>query len=183
MGPTPTPTVDPGDDLVDGSYDIYIKKPSGWGSNLNCYAYVSETLNNGAWPGVSMVSLGSGIYAYNMPEGWTSAKVIFNEGGNQIPGAQQPGMDWTDGTSMIYKDGSWVKVESKKKLDIVSSLADGSTFDTESETITLTLKNAVSGTYCVDDGPVKDFTDSAKVVIGQGKIADSNVKVLSLIHI
>ena len=105
------------------------------------------------------------------------AKVIFNEGGNQIPGAQQPGMDWTDGTSMIYKDGSWVKVESKKKLDIVSSLADGSTFDTESETITLTLKNAVSGTYCVDDGPVKDFTDSAKVVIGQGKIADSNVKV------
>ena len=174
---TPTPTQDPLEELVDGSYDVYIKKPSGWGTNLNCYAYVSETLNNGVWPGVSMVSLGSGIYAYNMPEGWTSASVIFNDGGSQIPGAQQPGLDWTDGTSMIYKDGSWVKVEPKKKLDIVSSLADGSTFDTESETITLTLKNAVSGTYCVDDGPVKDFTDSAEVVIGQGKIADSDVKV------
>lgn len=177
VGPTPTPTVDPIDDLVDGSYDVYIKKPSGWGTNLNCYAYVSETLNNGAWPGVSMVSLGSGIYAYNMPEGWTSAKVIFNDGGSQIPGAQQSGLDWTDGTSMIYKDGSWVKVESRKKLDIVSSLADGSTFDTESETITLTLKNAVSGTYCVDDGLVREFADSAEVVIGQGKIADSDVKV------
>ncbi len=60
---------------------------------------------------------------------------------------------------------------------VTSSLATGSSFKTETQTIKLTLSNAVSGTYSVDDGPVKTFTGSADVVIGQGKIADSTVTV------
>ncbi|MCM1161740.1 MAG: leucine-rich repeat protein [Roseburia sp.] len=62
-------------------------------------------------------------------------------------------------------------------LDVTSSLADGTTFDTETTTITLTAKNATSATYSVDDGPTKTFTNSTKVVIGQGKIADEEVTV------
>lgn len=126
--PTPTVTVAPVPTVtptpIDGSYDVYIKKPSGWGSNLKCYAYVTETLNNGAWPGVSMVSLGDDIYAYNMPEGWTDAKVIFNDGKNQAPGAMQPGLDWADGTSMYYENGSWTKVEPVNNLKIDSFTAE-----------------------------------------------------------
>lgn len=60
-------------------------------------------------------------------------------------------------------------------LSITSSLADGSTFSTETATTTVKIKNATSGTYCVDNGPVKTFTDSADVVLGQGKIADTTV--------
>ncbi|MDE7431987.1 MAG: starch-binding protein [Lachnospiraceae bacterium] len=60
---------------------------------------------------------------------------------------------------------------------VTSSLASGSTFNTETKTITLTLGNAVSGTYSVDNGPVKSFTNSASVVLGQGKVADSTVTV------
>ena len=60
---------------------------------------------------------------------------------------------------------------------VTSSLASGSTFSTETKTITLTLSNAVSGTYSVDNGPVKTFTNSASVVLGQGKVADSTVTV------
>ena len=55
-----------------------------------------------------MQSLGENVYAYNLPDGWTSAKVIFNDGSkNQYPAPQQPGLDWTDGTSMAYIDGVW----------------------------------------------------------------------------
>lgn len=60
---------------------------------------------------------------------------------------------------------------------VISSLATGSTFTSETKTITLTLKNAVSGTYTVDNGPVRTFTGSADVVLGQGKVADSVVTV------
>ncbi|MBD5134398.1 MAG: starch-binding protein [Lachnospiraceae bacterium] len=66
---------------------------------------------------------------------------------------------------------------SDDSITITSSLAEGTTFDTETKTITLTITNATSGTYSVDDGPVKTFTGSADVVIGQGKIADTEVKV------
>lgn len=233
---------------IDGSYDVYVKKPSGWGTSMKCYAYVDENTNNGQWPGVAMQSLGEEIYAYHIPDGWTSASVIFNDGSNQYPASQQPGLAWTAGTSMAYIDGEWIKVESPAEKGTVTvkyvdesgteiatsqslqgevgstyttsavtvagyslqatpsnatgsytketiivtyvytkdvedtpkvtvSFAEGSTFETESKEITLTLENAQKGTYCVDDGPVKEFTDSVKVVIGQGKIADSTVTV------
>ena len=57
------------------------------------------------------------------------------------------------------------------------SFASGESFNTETKTITLTLANATKGTYCVDDGPVKEFTGSVNVVLGQGKVADSTVTV------
>ena len=233
---------------IDGSHDVYILKPSGWGSSLKCYAYVDESSNNGDWPGAAMQSLGEDVYAYDMPDGWTSAKVIFSDGSNQYPASQQPGLDWADGTSMALIDGSWNKVEGAtekgtvtvKYVDetgkeiktattmqgkvgdsysttaatisgytlkttptnatgtytataitvtyvyseetddtpkVTSDFADGSAFETENKEITLTLTNADEGTYCVDNGPVKKFTGSAKVKIGQGKIADTDVTV------
>ena len=234
--------------VVDGSYDIYFTKPDSWGSNINCYAYVDENTNNGAWPGVAMENLGDGIYGYNLPDSWTNASVIFNDGNNQDPGKQQPGLACTNGKSVIYENGSFTEVEVSTKgtvtvkyvdeagteiakstssqgtvgsaytttaatvagytlketpanasgkyttatitvtyvytedVDdetpkVTSSLASGSTFKTETQEITLKLSNAEKGTYSVDDGPVKSFTGSTKVVLGQGKIADSTVTV------
>ena len=60
---------------------------------------------------------------------------------------------------------------------VVSSLTEGSSFSTETQEITLTLKNAQGGTYSVDGGPVKSFQNTATVVLGQGKVADSVVTV------
>ena len=234
--------------IIDGSYDVYIQKPSEWGT-LYCYAYTGGTasVENTEWPGVKMTSLGEDVYAYNLPEGWTTANVIFNDKSNQIPGKQQPGLVWTDGDSYAYIDGAWSKVEKPAEkgtvtvkyvdesgkeiapsktltgavgdaytttaatidgysvsktpdnatgtytkagitvtytyaqistgMRVTSSLADGSTFDTETTTITLELVEATSGTYSVDNGPVKEFTDSVDVVIGKGKIADSDITV------
>ena len=234
--------------VVDGSYDIYFTKPDSWGSSINCYAYVDENTSNAAWPGVAMENLGDGIYGYNLPDSWTNAKVIFNDGNNQDPASQQPGLDCTNGTSVIYENGAFTEVEVSTKgtvtvkyvdeagkeiatstssqgtvgsaytttaatvagytlketpanasgtytaaaitvtyvytedVDdetpkVTSSLASGSTFDTETESITLTLKNATKGTYSVDNGPVKEFTDKVTIEIGKGKIADSEIEV------
>ncbi len=60
---------------------------------------------------------------------------------------------------------------------VTASVASGTSFKTETQTITLTLFNAVSGTYSVDGGPTKTFTGTADVVLGRGKIADSTVTV------
>ena len=162
--------------LMDGSYDVYIKKPSGWGSTMYCYAYEGETSNNGKWPGVQMESLGEDVYGYNLPDGFDSASIIFNDNANQYPAAQQPGLAFTKGTSMAYVDGEWVKIEKNTdEIQIVSSLKTGSSFDSETATATITLKNAQKGTYSVDNGPVKSFTGSTEIVLGKGKIADSDV--------
>ena len=58
-----------------------------------------------------------------------------------------------------------------------ASFASGESFKTETKTITLTLANATKGKYSVDNGPVKEFTGSVDVVLGQGKVADSTVTV------
>ena len=161
---------------IDGSYDVYIKKPDGWGDKINCYAYVDEKTNNGEWPGVEMKYLGEGVYAYNLPDDFKTASIIFNDGASQYPAAQQAGLEFTKGQSMAYINGSWKKVEKQTNdIKITSSLATGSSFNTDSTTTTITLKNATKGSYSVDNGPVKEFTGSATVTLGTGKIADSDV--------
>ena len=161
---------------IDGSYDVYIKKPDGWGDKINCYAYVDEKTNNGEWPGVEMKYLGEGVYAYNLPDDFKTASIIFNDGASQYPAAQQAGLEFTKGQSMAYINGSWTKVEKHTDdIKITSSLANGSSFNTDSTTTTITLKNATKGSYSVDNGPVKEFTGSATVTLGTGKIADSDV--------
>ena len=83
---------------------------------------------------------------------------------------------FTKGQSMAYINGSWTKVEKQTDdIKITSSLANGSSFNTDSTTTTITLKNATKGSYSVDNGPVKAFTGSATVTSEQGKIADSDV--------
>ena len=161
---------------IDGSYDVYIKKPDGWGDKINCYAYVDKDTNNGKWPGLEMKYLGEGVYAYNLPDDFKTASIIFNDGASQYPAAQQAGLEFTKGQSMAYINGSWTKVEKQTNdIKITSSLANGSSFNTDSTTTTITLKNATKGSYSVDNGPVKEFTGSATVTLGTGKIADSDV--------
>ena len=55
------------------------------------------------------------------------------------------------------------------------SVEDGSSFTTETESVKVKLANATKGTYRVDNGPEKSFGTSTTVVLGQGKIADTDV--------
>lgn len=91
----------------DSSRKAWIKKPSGWGSTMYCYVYGSSNKQNASWPGVKMTyDSSTGYYYYKVPSDIQNAKVIFTDGSRQVPGAMQPGFDFTS-NSMIYNNGSW----------------------------------------------------------------------------
>ena len=132
---------------IDGSYDVYIKKPDGWGDKINCYAYVDEKTNNGEWPGVEMKYLGEGVYAYNLPDDFKTASVIFNDGVSQYPAAQQAGLEFTKGQSMAYINGSWTKVEKKADDIKITFSADTVSAKVGSEVKLTAQASGGSGNY------------------------------------
>ena len=87
---------------------VYFKKPSGWGTP-KVYIYDDTTYSTvkkiAEWPGVAMTSEGGDLYSYTLPKEWRYAKVIFTDGTNQTPSANEPGLEMT--TNMIYDNGSW----------------------------------------------------------------------------
>ena len=85
----------------------YIAKSSSWGSTIYCYAYSSdnESNKNAAWPGVAMTLVSGNIYKYEVSSSITNPRVIFTDGTNQYPGANQAGL-LLSGT-MIYQNSTW----------------------------------------------------------------------------
>ena len=85
----------------------YIELPSGWASEVYCYAYSAdnEDVNNGAWPGVKMTRVSGNIYKYEVPDTISNPLIIFNDNNNQYPGSMQKGLSLSG--SMIYQSGQW----------------------------------------------------------------------------
>ena len=93
---------------------IYATKPSGW-SKIYAYVYTGDgatAKNNAAWPGVEMTAMAAadscakaGTYKYEVPDlGEGTYRVIFSNGsGSQMPGASQPGFEFSGKVSW---DGS-----------------------------------------------------------------------------
>ena len=76
--------------VADGKLAIYFKKPSGWGSSVNCYAYNTTNGTNNkltlAWPGTALEKLPNGVYRCVLDEATAkSGKVLFNSNGAQAP--------------------------------------------------------------------------------------------------
>lgn len=82
---------------------VYFYKPDGW-SAPNIYYYLNGSDTGPAWPGSAMTEVSDGWYAYTITK-YASAKVMFNDGTNQIPAQNQPGLDATG--IMWYKNGVW----------------------------------------------------------------------------
>ncbi|MDB6492475.1 starch-binding protein, partial [Bifidobacterium pseudocatenulatum] len=92
----------------------YATKPSGW-SKMYAYVYTGDgatAKNNAAWPGVEMTAMAAadscakaGTYKYEVPDlGEGTYRVIFSNGsGSQMPGASQPGFEFSGKVSW---DGS-----------------------------------------------------------------------------
>ena len=93
---------------------IYATKPSGW-SKIYAYVYTGDgatAKNNAAWPGMEMTAMAAadscakaGTYKYEVPDlGEGTYRVIFSNGsGSQMPGASQPGFEFSGKVSW---DGS-----------------------------------------------------------------------------
>lgn len=82
------------------STNIYFTKPSSWGNTVYAYVYNESGTTvekNAAWPGATMsYDSSTGNYKISYQNDWASAKVIFSDGTNQVPGANQSGFDVVD---------------------------------------------------------------------------------------
>ena len=157
-----------------------IKLPSGW-SSANIYVYdesVTPTKVIEKWPGVAMTNEGNGVYSYTLPEGWgDKTQVIFNNGSNQIPAAQQPGLVLPTGSSKIYEDGAWKdSIIEVKDPEVYSSVADGTEF-IESLKVTLSASNTTEATYSVNGQSSKTYTNGTSITIGEDIAVGDTVKL------
>ena len=90
-------------DSYPGDIVIYFYKPENW-SKANIYYYLTDSDTGEAWPGVTMEDIGDNWYKYTITK-YSQAKVLFNDGNNQIPSAGEEGFDVSG--FMWYKDGQW----------------------------------------------------------------------------
>ena len=157
-----------------------IKLPSGW-SSANIYVYdesVSPTKEISKWPGVAMTNEGNGVYSYTLPDGWgDNTQVIFNNGSNQIPAAQEPGLVLPTGSSKIYENGSWKdSIIEVKDPEVSSSVADGTEF-IDSLKVTLNANNTTEATYSVNGESEKTYTNGTEITIGETAAVGDTVKL------
>lgn len=163
----------------------YIDLPSGW-SEPYAYVYSDAGGENAEWPGVKMEKVTgeeaegfTNLYSYEVPDEIGDPLVIFYGGDNshRYPADMEDGLPLTG--RMVYDDGQWKnmppKPDPEEGPEVTSSVKDKTTFDDESMEVTLTLKNAVSGTYSLDGGPEQEFTDQVTVTVGTGKIANTDI--------
>lgn len=140
---------------------IYVRVSSNYGTPY-CYTWNTDSDKDAPWPGTQMTAVGDGVYSYTPSK--TFANVIFNNGnGTQTSDLVYPG------ANMLYdlSTGNWeVYDPGKAEPSITISKKDGSSFKTESLTVTVTVNNADSAYYTVDGGAQQSFTDSAEVTLG-----------------
>lgn len=148
---------------------VYVKVPSNYGTP-NCYMWNSSSDQNAGWPGVQMKSEGDGVYSYTPDKSF--ANVIFNNGSSQTADLVYPG------ANHIYdlSANKWeVYDPSAAEPAITLSKKDGSSFKTETVTVTITASNADSAYYTVDGGAQKAFTNSVDVTLGANTAVGSTV--------
>lgn len=147
---------------------VYVEA-SGW-TAPTCYVWGGTSGANSAWPGVAMTKVEGDIWSYTLPG--DQVNIIFNDAGaNKTADLVIPGAD------KLYSiaTGTWSDYSVVKEPTAVASVDSGKAFTTESMDVTLTLKNATSGTYSVDGGKKIDFTGAVTVPVGKGKIGNTEI--------
>lgn len=145
---------------------VHYYKPSSWGTP-NIYYYdetITPTAEDFSWPGVKMVDEGNGWYSYSIPL-WEQASVIFNSGGNQIPGVQQPGYFITE--ESWIKDGEILTDDPTRTTPVITLDASNNEFYTDKLTLSPKISKADSVYYTINGGQVVKFTTGDKITIGE----------------
>ncbi len=150
---------------------VYVKVSSSYGTP-NCYMWNSSSDQNSGWPGVAMTAEGDGVYSYTPDKAF--ANVIFNNGSSQTSDLVYPGAN----NIYIMDSGKWEVYDiSSAEPSVTISKKDGSSFKTDTVTVTVTAKNADSAYYTVDGGAQKSFTGSADVTLGANTAVGSTVTI------
>lgn len=80
--------------ITDGM-TVYFTKPDSWGGQLFAYIYADEDGNVKIlkdWPGTEMKEEGDGKYSFTFSKEWRDGLVMFSDGTNQYPGANEAGL-------------------------------------------------------------------------------------------
>lgn len=72
---------------------VTFQKPDQWGDTVNAYVYEDGGNKNAEWPGEAMTDNGDGTYSYTIPSNMSNPKILFNDGTNQYPNSNKPGID------------------------------------------------------------------------------------------
>ncbi|MBQ8572589.1 MAG: starch-binding protein [Ruminococcus sp.] len=149
--------------------------------NVYCYAY--GTKENGDWPGQAMsFDSNSGLYYLTFDSTYKSESIIFNDGlDGDLDGSEQypeaGGLALKVGQcKLLSEDLQWVdygKPDSKPYG--FAYVASGTKFGSDALNVDIDLKNAVKGSYSVDNGAEFEYTERTTIAVGQGKIGNSEV--------
>lgn len=110
---------------------MYFEKPDSWNSAINAYVYkesgtsVSEVAE---WPGVAMTKVDGNIYKITVSASYDGGNIIFNDGTNQAPAAQQTGVVVKD--KGLYNTGGYAgtyQEESESESESETEVVPGTT--------------------------------------------------------
>lgn len=190
---TVTPTTAPsstqpttGGEIVvpSGQVILYDNSTTKW-TDVYCYIYTSNG-NYAAWPGTKMTSIGSNMYSFSVPTGYENGQVLFtNNSGNQIPSANQPGLE-LGGKSMQYLNGVWQ--EYVKPTEPVETTAPTTPQTTTSPVTTAPVTTPITTAPVSTDPsttaqPTTTGDNTAKYLFGDANMDnDVNIKDATIIQ-
>lgn len=143
----------------DTSTYVYFKNTKGW-SEVNCYAWNSESENNAKWPGAKMTLYDKENNIYALDIGTAYKNVIFNNNADQTDDLTFGGLGY------LYDmgTGQWSLYESVKPK-VKASTGTG-TIEKATE-VTYTVTDAEKATYAIDGGKEVEFKDSVTITVGE----------------
>ena len=139
----------------------YLDLPTGWSTNVYCYAYDKETNNkNAKWPGVLMqYDSATGYYECEIPESLGDARVIFySSDTNRYPEDGKEGLKCSG--EFVYHDGIW---EALNKETYEAPYEYGIYFKDEDDWGSVNM-------YCWDESEnkLKEWPGSEMTYLGDG---------------
>ena len=143
---------------------VYFEKPSGWGSTIYAYMWVSGTNEQlmGSWPGTKIDNLQDNIYGFSTTASEGTTMIIFNDGSNQTADLKFYKNGYYDSSGLVkvitekgkvyvnYVDEDGTVLSSKTMSGDVGTSYSTSAATISGYTLKTTPSNA-SGTYTSAD--------------------------------
>ena len=129
-----------------------------------CYMWIDGKTNNGSWPGVKMTKVKDNIYSYTLDNDYVN--IIFNNGGDSKKTSDMiyPG----DNQIYNFSTGKWSVYDVSASKPVISvDKKDKTSFKTDTLDVAITVTNADSAQYKVDNGEWVAFSSSATATVGK----------------
>ena len=129
-----------------------------------CYMWIDGKTNNHAWPGVQMTKVKDNIYSYTLDNNYVN--IIFNNGSDSKKTSDliYPG----DNQIYSFSTGKWSVYDISASKPVISvDKTDKTSFKTDTLDVAITVTNADSAQYKVDNGEWVTFSNSTTAAVGK----------------